>query len=265
MVVTFVLLLTLALVPAVQQPETLSLLEEPLYAPPVSKAERARLEGEIVEARADVSRDPANAGAVLRLARAQRDLGRIGDALETLTRAIEGKADTPAVHLERGRGFIAIRKFELAQKESRKAAETLPEAHCDIAFALYLLADYTRAHEEYGRCADAGLFGYLAARRAGAAAGGRPDAPPDPGRRNSDVRFPGSVSSKSSREAPSLAAKYADAVERLIANEKDPAKDLLKSIVEKHKSMWMEPAYVAAESDYARILKTEPKKKKKKT
>jgi hypothetical protein len=55
-----------------------------------------------------------------------------------------------------------------------------------------------------------------------------------------------------------------DAVDRLIANDKTAAKDLLKPIVEKQKKRWMEPVYVAAEADYARILKAEPKKKKKK-
>jgi tetratricopeptide (TPR) repeat protein len=263
MVVTFVLLLTLALPPAVQQPETLSLLEEPLYAPPVSKADRARLEAEIAQARGDVARDPTNANATLRLARALRDLGRIGDALETLTRAIEGKADAPALRLERGRGYIVIRKFELAQREFRKAAETLPEARCDVAFTLYLLGEYKPSQDEYGTCPDPGMFGYLAAHRSGSAAGPRPALPldPDPA---SEVRLPGSVASKSGTRESSMAEAYVDAVDRLLGNQKSAAKDLLKAIVEKHKRRWMEPVYVAAEADYARILKGEPKKKKKK-
>jgi len=248
----------------VQQPETLSLLEEPLYAPPVSKVERARLEEALAQARAEVGRDPANADAVLRLARAQRDLGRIGDALETLTRAIEGKADAPRLRLERGRGFVAIRKFELANREFRKAADTLPEAHCDLAFSLYLLGDYKQAHEAYAKCADAGIFGYLAARRAGADAGPRPEPPAEPGGRSADVKLPGSVASKPASQEHSMAGTYMDAVDRLVANEKTAAKDLLKPLVEKHKSRWMEPVYVAAEADYARIVKSEPKKKKKK-
>ena len=247
-----------------QQPETLSLLEEPLYAPPVSKAERARLEDVVAQARAEVSRDRANADAVLRLARAERDLGRIGDALEALTRAIEGKTDTPSLRLERGRGFVAIRKFELAQREFRKAAETLPEARCDIAFTSYLLADYKKSHEEYLACKDSGIFGYLAARRAGADAGSRPELPAEPERQSREVKLPGSVTSKPASQERSMAGVYMDAVDRLVANERTAAKDLLKPLVEKHKSQWMEPVYVAAEADYARILKSEPKKKKKK-
>jgi tetratricopeptide (TPR) repeat protein len=265
MVVTFVLLLTLALIAPIQHPETLSLLEEPLYPPPVSKAERARLEEEIARARADLARDPADQDATLRLARAQRGLGHIGDALETLTRAIEAKTDAPALRLERGRGFIAIRKFDLAEREFRKAAEALPEARCGVAFALYLLADYKQSTEEYGRCAEPGMFGYLAARRSGAPAGSRPAPPPaDADRRSADIRLPGSVAPKPKADAPSIAVSYMDAVDRLLADQKPAAKDLLKQIVEKNRKLWMEPLYVAAENDYARIVKTEPKKKKRK-
>jgi len=247
-----------------QHPETLSLLEEPLYAPPVSKSERARLEGEVADARTEVNRDPSNPDAALRLARAQRDLGRIGDALETLTRAIEGRADSPQLRRERGRGFIVIRKFELAQREFRKASDTIPEAHCDIAFALYLLADYKQSHDEYLKCADAGMFGYLAARRSGATTGPRPAPPADRERPSADIKLPGSVATKPPQQATSTASTYMDAVDRLLIDEKATAKDLLKSIVEKHKTQWMEPIYVAAEADYARIVKAEPKKKKKK-
>jgi|SRR5215471_18621675 len=264
MVVTYVLLLTLALLPTVQQPETLSLLEEPLYAPPVAKGDRARLESDLAQARADVSRDPANADAVLRLARTQRDLGRIGDALETLTRAVEGKADTPQLRLERGRGFIAIRKFELAQREFRKAVEKLPDTHCDIAFSFYLLGDYKPSRDEYAQCKDPGMFGYLAAHRAGDAVGARPVPPPDTERQQPDVKLPGSVSSKPASKPSSIADAYMDAVDRLLANDKAGAKDLLKPIVEKHKTRWMDPVYIAAEADYARIVKSEPKKHKKK-
>ena len=34
--------------------------------------------------------------------------------------------------------------------------------------------------------------------------------------------------------------------------------------MEKNRNEWMDPIYIAAEADYARLLKAEPKKKKKK-
>lgn len=243
-----------------QQPETMSLLDEPLYAPPVPRAERTRLEQELAQARADVGRNPADAEAALRLARAQRALGHVGDALETLTRAIESKAGSPAVRLERGRGFIAIRKFELAQHEFRKAAETIPDAHCDLAFSLYLQADYKQAQQEYGACREPGIFAYLAAKRAGENAGPRPVPSADPSPSRAPITLPGSTRPPKP-EAP-MSAAYMDAIERL--PDRKAAKELLKPILEKHKQAWMEPIYVAAEADYAKILKAEPKKKKRK-
>ncbi len=242
----------------------MSLLKEPLYPPPVSRSDRARLEEQMTQARGDVGRDPSNADAALRLARAQRGLGLVSEALLTLTHAIEGKADTPALRLERGRDFIIIRKFDLAQRELRKAVDTLPEAHCDIGFALYLLADYKQAHDEYGICAQPGLFGYLAAKRAGANPAARPALPDEIAQPGTTVTLPGSVARPPAKPEASMYASYADAVDRLIAGDKPGARDLLKPIVEKRKEdAWMEAVYVAAEADYVKVALPVKHKKKK--
>lgn len=247
-----------------QQPETLSLLDEPLYPPPVSRAERARIENEIAEARAAVGREPASADAVLRLARAQRDLGHVRDALETLTRALERRTDSPQIRLERGRGFLALRKFSLAEREFRKAAETVPDAHCGVGVSLYLIEDYKQARGELRQCGQPGVFGYLAALRAGEDAGARPEPPADEHPDEKEITLPGSVARKEAKPESSMAGAYMSAVERLRADDKATAKKLLEPIVEKHKGDWMQPLYIAAEGDYARIVKAEPKKKKKK-
>jgi tetratricopeptide (TPR) repeat protein len=249
----------------VQQPETMALTGEMLYPPPVPRAERARLEDEIVEARSAVGRAPADPEAALRLARAQRDLGLVRDAIETLTRAIERKTDAPAIRLERGRGLVALRKFGPAEREFRKAVDTIPEAHCDLGIALYLLEDYKQSRQELHACQRPNVFGYLAARRAGEDAGPRPEPPADEHPAAGEVKLPGSVATKKPAAEASMAGQYMDAVDRLIEKKIAAARDLLKPIVEKHKERdWMEPVYVAAEADYARILKAEPKKKKKK-
>jgi len=244
-----------------QQPETMSLLKEPLYPPPVPKAERQRFEDDAAQARTALVKDPSNADAIVRLARAQRDLGHPGDSLETLTRALEGAADTPAIHLERGRGFIVIRKFDVAQKELRKAADTLPEAYCDLGFTLYVVGDYKQAHDEYAKCKAPGIFGYLAARRAGVDAGAPPPIPEDPGQASA-VRLPGSLTAKTPKGSSSIYTAYLEAVNRLQSNDKAGAREQLKPVLEKQEDRWMEPIYIAAEADYARIAP--PKKKKKK-
>ena len=245
-----------------QQPETLSLLEKPLYRPPVSKGERTRLAAEIEAARKAVAAEPSNPEAVLRLAQAQMALGALGEAMISLSRAIEGNVDDPRLRLARGHGFIDIRKFDLAIRDFRNAAATIPAARCDVAFAIYLTGDFSRAHQEYAGCPDPGFFGYLAARRSGAATGDRPVPPPDRGPGATDITLPGSTLPRDRMAAASMGAAYLDAVDRLIAGDTAKALDLLKLIVEKHKDSWMEPVYVAAESDYARMLKAQGKKKR---
>jgi len=227
-----------------QQPETLSLLKEPLFAPDVPRKERGRLEAELAEAQAAARKDPT-ADAALRVARAQRELGQIGDSLMTLTRASEGKTDSPVIRLERGRGFILIRKFDVALREFRKAAETLPEAHCDIGFTLYLQGDYKGAVDEYRQCAKPTMFTELAARRAGQPSKAPAPAPASPDKKD-------------------LTGPYLNAVERLLTHDTDGARGLLEPLVEKHKDRWTEAVYIAAESDYARIAPPAKKKKKKK-
>ena len=95
-----------------QQPETMSLLEKPLYAPALSKEERAAREAALAAARAAYAKDRTGVDAILGLARAQMALGLVGESLETLTHGVESKPDEPRLSLERGRGLIVIRKFD---------------------------------------------------------------------------------------------------------------------------------------------------------
>ncbi len=250
-----------------QQPETMSVLEKPLYAPPLAREERSARQAVRAAAHAAQQRDPANVDAVLALARADVALGHVGNALETLTRALEVKPDEPRLTLERGRNLIVIRKFELAARELRKPAETLPDAWCALGVAHYLAADYPHAREALGKCTGQGtspVFAYLADWRTGASAMPRPlvsrEPSPDP---SAPIRLPGAATKPGPTMRIPLAAIYLDAAERLIKGDTPGAKALLKQIVEQDRHHWMDPVYIAAEVDYARLLKAEPKRKKK--
>jgi tetratricopeptide (TPR) repeat protein len=246
MIVAFVVML------AFQQPETMSLLEKPLFAPALSKDERSTKEAALAEARAAYDRDRTNVDAVVALSRAQMALGRVGDSLETVTRAQEAKPDDPRLALERARGLIVIRKFEMASKDLRnlrKPAETLPEASCALGLALYLATNYPQAREAFAKCPDPGIFAYLADRRTGPSAMPRPTIPP-----------PDPAAKKETRA--SMTARYLDAADRLIEKDITGARELLKQIVEKDVNRWIDPVYIAAEADYARLPKIEKKKKK---
>jgi tetratricopeptide (TPR) repeat protein len=106
-----------------QQPETLSLLGKPLVAPNIPDDTRRTLEAELATARAAYDKDPNDPDAVIWLARRTAYLGRFGESIEILTRGIEAHPDEPRFYRHRGHRFITIRKFDLAIKDLRKAAQ----------------------------------------------------------------------------------------------------------------------------------------------
>lgn len=257
----FVILIALLATLLAQQPETMSLLEEPLYAPNLPKAARLAADAELARAHAEYVKAPSTPATIVALARAHAALGRVGDALVILTHGIEANPEDAVLFLERGRGYILIRKFEAAERDLRKASDKLPEARCALALAQYLSADYAHARTSYADCRDAGVFAYLAERRAGGTAGTRPaptgpvpSAPPP-------IQLPGTVRKGPERAPEPIAATYLAAIERLLSGDEDGGRDDLKKIVEKNRNDWMEPAYIAAEADYARVKKPERKKK----
>jgi tetratricopeptide (TPR) repeat protein len=250
-----------------QQPETMSLLQAPLYAPRLPDAVRSRLESDVASAQTAYARDRSNVDAAIELARAERALGRVGDSLELLTRAIETHADEPHLLLERGRGLIVFRKFDAAERDIRSAVDTLADANCALGLVLYLKADFTHAREAYKKCADPGVFAYLSDRRAGQSSTPRPPIAADTSKGAPDIRLPGSTLPPARIAPASMVTKYLDASDDIASGERAKAEDLLKKIVEKDRDDWMDPVYIAAEADYARILKAEgrkPQQKKKK-
>jgi tetratricopeptide (TPR) repeat protein len=244
-----------------QQPETLSLLGEPLYAPPLSKEARAKADEDMRAARDAYDKTPNAVPAIVALAQAHLAFGRLGDAIEILTHGLEVNADDPSLLLERGRNYIRLRKFEPAQRDLRKAAEKLPAANCALGLAQYVTGAYPHAQATYATCTEPGIFAYLSARRAGATAP-RPNVD-RPAESEPEIRLPGSVMKTKSKPQSSLAPGYLDAAELLLEGRKDDATKRLKEIVTKHRNEWMEPVYIAAEADYAKLYKPPHKKKKK--
>jgi tetratricopeptide (TPR) repeat protein len=266
--VLIALLLSLGIL--LQQPETMSLLETELYAPSFPRDVRAKLEADLAESRAGYQKDPKSADAAIAFIRAQVAIGHVGDALETIAHAIEANPEDQRLLLERARALVIYRKFDSAERDARKAAETLPEAHCTLGLVLYLKMQFSESRAAYDTCQGPGPFKYLADRRAGGTSMSRPDLsalneePATP-----DIKLPGSVATHPDKEKKTMTAAYVEAAETIAAEKKppargkkDPAEDTLRAIVEKQGNRWMEPIYIAAEADYARILKAEGKFKK---
>lgn len=249
---------------AQQQPETLSLMKEPLYPPPLPADARDKLQADLAAARSTLQKDRGNVDATVSIARADMGLGHVGDAIETLTLGLEVHQDEPRLLLERGRDLIVMRKYDAAERDIRKAGD-LPTAPCALAFVQYLKMQYKQSAATYAKCQNPGIFAYLADRFTGGSKVPRPtikaeDLPPTA----PPINLPGSVVRKTAKPEQSVPASYLDAAERLASGKKDEAKDRLKEIVEKHMDEWMTPAYIAAETDYSRLAKPTPHKGKKK-
>ena len=262
-VMLMAVLATLLLAPSAvegQQPETLSLLGEPLYPPKLSRAARAAADAELQRAHAAYTAKPSGVAEILALARAHLALGRVGDSLIVLTHGLDANTESPELHLERGLGYILIRKFVVAQRDLTKAAK-LPGAACARGLAQYLAADYERARTTYAECTDsgpstplrAGVFAYLADRRAGGTPRERPVPDGPAAASSSPIRFPGTAANQKEAAPEPLAGAYLTAIEQLLDGKTDAARERLKQIVERNRSSWMEPAYIAAEADYARL------------
>ena len=161
---------------AQQQPETLSLLDKLLVPPPMSADTRRQLEADLATARAAYDRNPQDVDAAIWLGRRTAYLSRFGEAIEIYTRAIEVHPDEPRLYRHRGHRYITIRKFDLAIKDLRKAADlvegTPDEIEPDgqpndrnvptgtlqtniyyhLGLAHYLKAEFPQARDAYRTC-----------------------------------------------------------------------------------------------------------------
>jgi tetratricopeptide (TPR) repeat protein len=220
-----------------QHPEAMSLLGTPLFTERPKGDEGAKAEAAIEAARAAAAKDPANADAAYALGQADAAAGRLLDAIDAYTLAIEKHPDDARLLFARGQLLIVIRKFDIALRDLRSTATaTLPEARCRAAFATYLKGEFGSARDAFSKDCPSSPWGAVAAARADQSA-----APPAP----SDDE---------------LVKAYYAALPELIARDIPHARDELTKIVDKQSKRWTEDVYIAAEADLARL----PKKRKKK-
>src|SRR5437660_2223962 len=185
----------------------MSLLEQPLYAPSFPRDVREKLETDLAQARTAYEKDRTKADAAIAYMRALVAIGRVGDGLELVARAIEANPDDQRLVLARAKALVIYRKFDAAERDARKVADALPEANCTLGLVLYLKMQFPESRSAYDKCAAPGLFKYLADRRAGGTGGQRPDLSvlaDDPAA--PDIRFPGSVSSHPQKPKATMTA-----------------------------------------------------------
>lgn len=302
------ILLTLA-APSAQQPETLSLLGKPLVASSLSDDQRRKLESDLAAARAAYEKNPNDPDAIVWLGRRTAYLGRFGEAIELYTRGIEARADDARLYRHRGHRFITIRKFDLAIKDLRKAAQlvdgkpdevepdgqpnerNIPTStlqtniYYHLGLAHYLKGEFGDALTAYRTCLGLSKnpdmvvattnWLYMTLQRLDR---------PEEARRVLDAISPGMdvienkayyrllMFYKGQGQQDALTGKgpesatlaYGVANHDFYSGARDKGVAGFKRIVEKQQGDWPSFGYIAAESDVARIAKTEHKKHKEK-
>lgn len=129
-----------------REPEAMSLLGRPLYAPPDTGPQvggfAASSREEMIEHFIATGRELASQW-------------HYRQALDLYTRAIELAPDDARLYRHRGHRYITLRQFEDAARDLDRAAE-LDSTSFDIAYhqglAHYLLGHFARAAEVYARC-----------------------------------------------------------------------------------------------------------------
>jgi tetratricopeptide (TPR) repeat protein len=230
------LLMALPLQAQTQHPEAISLLGKPLYTQRPKGDAGRDAEARIAAARAILEKDPSSAEAAYALGQADEAAGRLLDAIDVYTIAIEKHQQDAKLLLGRGRLLIVIRKFDIALRDLRSAAAMLPEAHCRAAFATYLKGEFATARDEFVQQCPSSPWAAVAAVRADRVA--PPAVPSD----------------------DELIRAYYAALKPLVAKDTAHAREQLGRIVDKQSKRWTEDAYIAAEADLARLPKRRTKR-----
>ncbi len=144
-------------VPPARDAEAMSLLGEPLFAPPDT--------AEMLGAVGANSREEM-VDALIAAGRERAGKWRYRDAVEIYTRAMELAPDDPRLYRHRGHRYISLRQLDSAVRDLDRAG-ALDSTSFDIAYhqglAHYLLGHFERAADVYGRCM---AQGEMRARRA---------------------------------------------------------------------------------------------------
>jgi tetratricopeptide (TPR) repeat protein len=167
---------------ALQQPvpEATSLVGKPLISPTIPAEARARMDAQLAEAQADVTRNPGSADALIWLGRRTAYLGRHREAIAIFTRGIAAHPQDARFYRHRGHRYLTVRAIDNAIADLEKAstliagrpdevepdgqpnARNIPTSslHSNIwyhlALAYYVKGDFTKAAPAWQRARDAG-------------------------------------------------------------------------------------------------------------
>ena len=157
-------------------PEAISLLGEPLTAPPLPDSTRRLYQRRLAEAQNDVDHAPDEVSSIIWLGRRTAYLGRFRDAIAIYSQAILAHPDEPRLRRHRGHRYLTLRLFDFAVADLEHAAllmrrrmdetepDGLPNARnlptstlkfniwYHLGLAHYLKGDFPAARAAYREC-----------------------------------------------------------------------------------------------------------------
>jgi tetratricopeptide (TPR) repeat protein len=161
---------------ALQRPEAISLLGQPLHPPELSKEQKEKLLEQYLGAKANYDTDPSSPDHSIWFGRRAAYLWRYREAIEIFSKAIEGHPNDARLYRHRGHRYITVRKFDKAIEDLRKAADLIsgqpdeiePDGQPNdkniptgtlksniwyhLGLAYYLQGDFTAALKAYREC-----------------------------------------------------------------------------------------------------------------
>jgi len=161
-------------------PEATSLSGKPLVSPPIGAEARVRMESQLAEAQAALTREPNGADALIWVGRRTAYLGRYRDAIAVFTRGIAAHPQDARFYRHRGHRYLTVREIDRAIADLERATQLIagkpdevepdgqPNArnvptsslHSNIwyhlALGYYIKGDFTKAAPAWQRTREAG-------------------------------------------------------------------------------------------------------------
>lgn len=161
------------------EPQTTSLLGQPLYPPPMTSEVRAQRQEELDLAQRAYDNDLHDENVIIWLGRRQAYLGEYRAAIDTFSNGLAIMPESYRLLRHRGHRYITLRQFDLAVADLSRAAQLIeglsdevepdgqPNAlniptsttntniYYHLGLAHYLRGDWPQAADAYARCLNA--------------------------------------------------------------------------------------------------------------
>ncbi len=113
-------------------PEATSLLGKPLYAPPLTPENKAKLEANLAAAKADYDKAPADEEKIIWLGRRTAYLGRFRESIRIYSEGLARHPNSYKLLRHRGHRYITVRELDRAAADLEKASRLIRNVPIEV-------------------------------------------------------------------------------------------------------------------------------------